>query len=78
MDMDKIFREKLKELIKDSGCTYDEIKDKFGIKSKGTLTKYCNGQIKNIPLGMVDKTAKVFNVSPAWLVGCSEEKYVEK
>lgn len=78
MDMDKIFREKLKELIKDSGSTYDEIKDRFGIKSKGTLTKYCNGQIKNIPLGMVDKTARVFNVSPAWLLGCSDDKYGKK
>lgn len=78
MDMDKIFREKLKELIKESGSTYDEIKDKFGIKSKGTLTKYCNGQIKNIPLGMVDKTAKVFNVSRSWLVGCSDDKYGKK
>lgn len=76
--MDNIFRERLKELIKNSGYTYDEIKDKFGIKSKGTLAKYCNGQIKNIPLSMVEKTAKVFNVSPAWLIGCSDKKYVEK
>jgi len=76
--MDKIFRKKLKELIKESGCTYDEIKDKFGIKSKGTLAKYCNGQIKNIPLSMVGKTAKIFKVSPAWLIGCSKDKYGKK
>ena len=75
--MDNIFRKRLKELIKESGYTYEELKDKFGIKSKGTLTKYCNGQIKHIPLSMVEKTANVFNVSPSWLIGCSNEKYVK-
>jgi len=73
-----IFRKRLKEIIEESGLTYDEIKDMLGIKSKGTITKYCNGQTKNIVVSTAKKIADVFGVSPSWLVGWSDKKYVEK
>ncbi len=73
-----IFRKRLKEIIKDSGLTYEEIKDNLGLKSKGTITKYCNGQTKNITVSMAKKIADSFGVSPAWLVGWSDNKFPKK
>ena len=45
--MNKKFQERLNELLSKKIYTYEELAQKLGIKSKGTITKYVNGQIKN-------------------------------
>jgi len=73
--MDYLFCERFKELLKESNYTYEELKGMLGIKSKGTITKYSNGDIKNVPFGMVEKIAEIFNVSPVWLIGWTDDKH---
>lgn len=73
--MNKLFQQRLNELLSKKLYTYEELSEKLGIKSKGTITKYVNGQIKNPNISTIEKIAKLYNVSPAWLIGLSENKY---
>jgi len=75
--MNDLFYKRFREMLKEFNYTYDDLKDKLGIKSKGTIAKYNNGDIENLPFSIVEKMAEVFGVSPAWLVGWIDEKYYE-
>lgn len=77
MQSEKIFAERFTELIKNSNLTLDEIAKQIGLKSKGTISKYASGNIKNIKLSLIIKIANLFNVSPIWLYGLSDEKFVK-
>ena len=68
------FHERLSELINQSDLTYEEIAAKLGLKSKGTISKYASGQIQNIGPIMIDKIATLFDVSPIWLLGYTDNK----
>lgn len=72
--MENVFATRLKELIESSDLTYEQISEKIGLKSKGTICKYVNGKIKNVPHSKIQALADVFNVSAAWLAGFSDEK----
>lgn len=72
--MNYLFPERFQELLNSSSITYDELIEKLGIKSKGTITKYANGQIKNVSISMICKIAELFEVSPVWLIGWSNNK----
>lgn len=73
--MNKKFQERLNELLSKKIYTYEELSQKLGIKSKGTITKYVNGQIKNPNISTIEKIANLYNVSPSWLSGLSNDKY---
>ena len=73
--MKYIFHERFSELINQSDFTYEEIAQKLGLKSKGTISKYANGQIQNIGPVMIDKIATLFDVSPIWLLGYTDNKH---
>ncbi len=73
--MNKLFQERLNELLSKKLYTYEELSKKLGIKSKGTIAKYANGQIKNPNISTIEKIAKLYNVSPAWLSGLADNKY---
>ena len=72
--MNYLFPERFQELLNSSSITYDELIEKLGIKSRGTITKYANGQIKNVGISMICKIAEIFEVSPVWLIGWSNNK----
>lgn len=72
--MNYLFPERFQELLNSSSITYDELIDKLGIKSRGTITKYANGQIKNVSISTICKIAETFEVSPFWLIGWSNNK----
>lgn len=73
--MNTIFQERLNELLSKKLYTYEALTKKLGLKSKGTITKYANGQIKNPSISTIEKIAKLYNISPAWLSGLSNNKY---
>ena len=73
--MKYIFHERFSELVNQSDLTYEEIAKKLGLKSKGTISKYASGQIQNIEPVMIDKIATLFDVSPIWLLGYTDNKH---
>lgn len=72
--MNYLFPERFQELLKGSSMNYEELSKKLGVKSKGTITKYANGQIKNVSISMICKIAEIFEVSPVWLIGWSNNR----
>lgn len=74
---EKIFAKRFSELIKNSNYTLEQIGEYIGIKSKSTISKYLSGDIKNVKSSIIANIANLFNVSPAWLAGLSDEKYRE-
>lgn len=77
--MNYLFPERFQELLDNTTLTYDDIIKALDIKSRGTVTKYANGSIKNVPISMICKIADLFDVSPIWLIGWTNDKnYVIK
>lgn len=74
MKYENRFPERFTEMIKDSGLTYEQVALKLGIKSKGTIAKYANGKIE-VRHGMTLKIAEIFDVSPIWLLGFTDDKH---
>lgn len=73
--MDEIFANRLTELIKNSGLSYEYLAKELGFKSKGTICKYANGKISKIGPSGIYKIATYFKVSPSWLAGFTDDKY---
>lgn len=73
--MKHTFHERFSEIINQSELTYEEIATKLGLRSKGTISKYASGQIQNIGPVMIDKIATLFDVSPIWLLGYTDDKH---
>lgn len=60
--------ELLKQLRKNYNYTLDEVGEKIGV-SKQTLYKYENNIITNIPSAKIEALAKIYNTSPAYIMG---------
>ena len=73
--MKYLFPERFQELLNETSMSYDDIIKALDIKSRGTITKYANGSIKNIPISMIIKIADLFKVSPIWLIGWTDDKH---
>lgn len=73
--MKYIFHQRFSELVNQSNLTNEEIAHKLGLKSKGTISKYASGKIQNIGPVMIDKIATLFEVSPIWLLGYTDDKH---
>ena len=56
---------------------YDEVADKLGFKSKGTVSKYANGKNKKVDISTVIQIADLFHVSPIWLIGLTDDRNYE-
>lgn len=71
--------ERIKELRIKLGMSQVDFADKINV-SKQTLYKYENNIITNIPSDKIEATAKLGNVSPAYLMGWeqSENKLTKK
>lgn len=62
--------ERIKLLIEQSGKSYQELEKTTGIK-KSSLQRYATGVTAKIPLGVIEKLSKAFNVSQEYLMGWS-------
>lgn len=72
--------ERIKLLIEQSGLSYQELEKKTGVK-KSSLQRYASGTTIKIPLDVIEKLAKAFNVSREYLIGLDvpmEKKTVTK
>ena len=70
--------ERIKFLIEKSGHSYQEMEKITGIK-KSSLQRYASGATTKIPLHVIEKLSKAFNVSQEYLMGWTEDiKKVEK
>ena len=68
--------ERIKSLIEASGRSYQELEIATGIK-KSSLQRYASGATAKIPLDVIEKLSKAFNVSQEYLMGWSETKEKE-
>ena len=72
--MDNLFTERFTDLLNESDMNYVEVADKLGFKSKGTVSKYANGKNKKVDISTVIQIADLFNVSPIWLIGLTDDR----
>lgn len=72
--MENLFPERFTELLNESDMNYLEVADKLGFKSKGTVSKYANGKNKKVDISTVIQIADLFNVSPIWLIGLTDDR----
>lgn len=63
--------ERIKALIEQSKQSYQELEKTTGIK-KSSLQRYASGVTTKIPLDVIEKLSKAFNVSQEYLMGWSE------
>ena len=73
--MDELFSERLTELIKHSNYILNDMEEAVG-KKAATISRYASGEIKGVKRSTIVKLADFFGVSPAWLSGLSNEKYI--
>ncbi len=62
----------IKELREKQGMTLEELGDKVGV-GKSTVRKWENGMIQNMRRDKIAKVAAALGVSPAFLLGWTEE-----
>lgn len=67
--------QRIKSLIEQSGLSYQELEKTTGIK-KSSLQRYASGTTAKIPLDVIEKLSKAFNVSQEYLMGWSEDKKI--
>ena len=65
--------ERIKALIEQSKQTYQELEKTTGIK-KSSLQRYASGVTTKIPLDVIEKLSKAFNVSQEYLMGWDDEE----
>lgn len=65
--------ERIKALIEQSKRSYQELEKITGIK-KSSLQRYASGVTTKIPLDVIEKLSKAFNVSQEYLMGWDEEE----
>ena len=62
---------KIKYLRNISGMSQEELGRRVGVQ-RAAINKYEKGSVTNIPIATIEKIAKVFDVSPAFIVGWDE------
>lgn len=75
--MEELFAQRLTELIKNSNYILADMEEAVG-KKAATISRYASGEIKGVKRDTIVKLANFFNVSPAWLAGLSNEKYLKE
>lgn len=64
--------DRIKERRKKLDMTSDELADKLG-KSRATIYRYENGDIKNLPTTILEPLAEALYTTPAYLMGWTDE-----
>lgn len=65
--------ERIRELIEQSGKSYQELEKLTGIK-KSSLQRYASGVTTKIPLDVIEKLSVAFNVSQEYLMGWEQKE----
>ena len=73
--MENLFPIRFTQLLNESDMTYEEIAKKLGFKSKGTISKYAKGMNKKVDIGTIVRIANLFDVSPIWLIGLTDDMH---
>jgi transcriptional regulator with XRE-family HTH domain len=68
IQMSKSIGEKIKYLRTISNLSQDELGKRVGVQ-RAAINKYEKGTVNNIPIVTIEKIARVFDVSPTYLVG---------
>lgn len=68
--------QRIKALIDASGQSYQELEITTGIK-KSSLQRYATGATVKIPLDVIEKLSKAFNVSQEYLMGWTDDTTIE-
>lgn len=63
--------ERIKQLRISKGMTQEELGEKVGVK-KAAIYKYETGLVVNLKRDVIEKLAKVFEVSPSYLMGMED------
>lgn len=63
--------QRIKVQRKRQGLSIDELAYKIS-KNRTTIYRYENGDIENLPLGILDSLANTLNTTPAYLMGWEE------
>lgn len=64
---------RIKKLVMDSGKSYQELEKITGVK-KSSLQRYASGTTTKIPLDVVDKLEKAFNMPRGYIMGWQAEQ----
>ena len=64
---------KIKYLRTISGMSQEELGRRVGVQ-RAAINKYEKGSVTNIPIATIEKIAKVFDVSPNFIVGWDDTK----
>lgn len=62
---------RIKYLRQISGMSQEELGRRVGVQ-RAAINKYEKGSVVNIPVATIEKIAKVFDVSPSYIVGWNE------
>ena len=65
---------RLKELRNKNNLTLQEVANIMKVVGKVTIQRYENGDISNIPVDNIESLAKIYNVTPAYIMGWDIEK----
>lgn len=60
--------QRIKTMRKQQGLSIDDLAYRLG-KNRTTVYRYENGDIENLPLGILDSLANALNTTPAYLMG---------
>lgn len=63
---------KIKELRTLAGMSQEELGSRVGLQ-RAAIQKYEKGTVENIPIRTIEQIAKVFDVSPTYIVGWGDE-----
>ena len=67
------FGDRLRKLREEYHLTLEEVGKYIGV-GRPTVYKYENGSITNIPSDKIEAIARLFSVSPAYLMGWTEDE----
>lgn len=70
--------QRIRSMRTQQGLSIDELAYRLG-KNRTTIYRYENGDIENLPLGILDSLAEALNTTPAYLMGwenSDESSYV--
>ena len=66
---------RIKQLRMNRGLSIDDLATKLG-KNRTTIYRYENGDIENLPLGILNPLAEVLDTTPGHLMGCNTKEMV--
>lgn len=65
--------QRIKAMRVQQGLSIDDLAYRLG-KNRTTVYRYENGDIENLPLGILDSLANALNTTPTYLIGWDSDK----